>query len=188
MVRGCGRRQRRQPKCKALGRSGPGEQAAGADPERQWVNFLLPPLLTSGSAGALCPLCSALLGSQSSCGWTEKGTSIPLLCLDGPSAPSLPEMMQVVAEAQAPSPAGTRLTSCEGTNWSKPRLPQLCTGSKLCSLGPWGEGWQGRNQAKKQLNKRGYVSRGLVNSCHPVWRHPEMPTTASGQRDTFYSA
>ena len=176
------------PSAGALGRSEPGEQAAGADPGRQWAYFVLPPLLTSGSAGALRPLCSALLGSQSSRGWTEKGTSFPLFCLDGPSAPSLPEMMQVVAEAQAPSPAGTRLTSCERTNWSKPRLLPLCTGSKLCPSGPWREGWQGRNQAKKQLNKRGYVSRGLVNSCYPIWRHPEMPTAASGQRDTFYSA
>lgn len=182
-MRGCGRRHEEDSPSVGglLGRSGPGEQAAGADPGRQRANFLLTPLLTSGSAGALSLLCSALLWSQSSHGWTEKGTSFLLLCLDGPSAPSLPEMMQVVAEAQASSPAGTRLTSYEGTNWSKPWLLPLCTGSKLCPLGPWGEGWQGRYQAKKQLNKRGYVSRGLVNSCHTVWRHPEMPTTASGQ-------
>lgn len=85
-----------------------------------------------------------------------------------PSAPSLTETTQVASESQAPCPAGAQLTSCEGINRSNPSILP-CVPSPSCPSRSAGWG-QGRNQAKKQLDKRGYVNRDLVNSCHPVWR------------------
>lgn len=170
-----------------LGRGGLG-QVAGADTGRQRASKPSPRSLSHVWLcwGIRSPPQCPLGANQLSHSWTEKGTSFPLLCLDGPSAPSLPEMMRVVCEAQAPCLAGTRQTSCEGANRARPDFRPV---HQLQALSiESGEGGQGRNQAKKQLNKRGYVSRGLVNSCRPVWRCPEMQTTASGQRDTFSSA
>lgn len=94
------------------------------------------------------------LGSQSSRGWTEKGTSFPLFCLDGPSAPSLPEMMQVVAEAQAPSPAGTRLTSCERTNWKEAPGFSHCALAPSLSIGSMAGGVAGQKSGQEATQQK----------------------------------
>lgn len=92
---------------------------AGADPGRQQVRLFLAPSPQGPLRGAY-----EETAGQRGQSWREKGTH-PAASPGGPSGPSLPELVQVVSEAQAPCPAGTRLTSCEGANSSNPSFPPV---------------------------------------------------------------